>query len=32
MADQKKREMSLKIPDRVLPGVYSNQMMVSHTR
>jgi hypothetical protein len=30
MAD--KREMSVKMPDNVLPGVYSNQMMVSHTR
>jgi len=29
---EKKRELSLKIPDNVLPGVYSNQMMVSHTR
>jgi len=29
---EKKRELSLKIPDGVLPGVYSNQMMVSHTR
>jgi hypothetical protein len=29
---EKKRELSLKIPDSVLPGVYSNQMMVSHTR
>ena len=27
-----KREMPVKIPDDVLPGVYSNQMMVSHTR
>ncbi|MHC4448202.1 MAG: DUF3467 domain-containing protein [Planctomycetota bacterium] len=30
MAD--KREMQVKMPDNVLPGVYSNQMMVSHTR
>jgi hypothetical protein len=30
MAD--KREMKVKMPDEVLPGVYSNQMMVSHTR
>ena len=30
MAD--KREMKVKMPDDVLPGVYSNQMMVSHTR
>jgi len=28
----KKREMSVKMPDGVLPGVYSNQMMISHTR
>ena len=27
-----KRDLPVKIPDRVLPGVYSNQMMVSHTR
>ncbi len=27
-----KREMKIKMPDEVLPGVYSNQMMVSHTR
>ena len=30
MAD--KREVSIKIPDQVLGGVYANQMMVSHTR
>jgi hypothetical protein len=30
MSDQ--RELPVKIPDHVLPGVYSNQMMVSHTR
>jgi hypothetical protein len=30
MAD--KREMQVKMPDGVLPGVYSNQMMVQHTR
>ena len=29
---EKKRQLSLKIPDGVLPGVYSNQMMDSHTR
>ncbi len=31
MAD-KKREVSIKIPDEVLGGVYANQMMVTHTR
>jgi len=30
MAD--KREMQVKMPDGVLGGVYSNQMMVQHTR
>jgi len=30
MAD--KREVSVKMPDQVLGGVYANQMMVSHTR
>ena len=28
----KKREIPIKMPDSVLPGVYSNQMMVRHTR
>jgi hypothetical protein len=28
----KKRELSVKMPEDVLPGVYSNQMMISHTR
>jgi hypothetical protein len=28
----KKQELPIKIPDSVLAGVYSNQMMVSHTR
>jgi len=28
----KKPELSVKMPDDVLPGVYSNQMVVSHTR
>jgi hypothetical protein len=28
----KKRELPVKMPEKVLPGVYSNQMMVSHTR
>jgi len=27
-----KREISIKIPDQVLGGVYANQMMVTHTR
>jgi hypothetical protein len=27
-----KRDLPVKMPDSVLPGVYSNQMMVSHTR
>lgn len=27
-----KREISIKIPEKVLGGVYANQMMVSHTR
>jgi hypothetical protein len=27
-----KRELPVKMPDDILPGVYSNQMMVSHTR
>jgi len=30
MAD--KREVSIKMPDDILGGVYANQMMVSHTR
>ncbi len=29
---EKKREISIKIPDAVLGGVYANQMMVTHTR
>jgi hypothetical protein len=28
----KRREIPIKMPDEVLPGVYSNQMMVRHTR
>lgn len=28
----KKQEFPVKMPDDVLPGVYSNQMMVRHTR
>ncbi len=27
-----KREFPIKLPDNVLPGVYSNQMVVRHTR
>jgi len=27
-----KREVSIKMPDEILGGVYANQMMVSHTR
>ena len=27
-----KREMPVKMPENVLPGVYSNQMMIHHTR
>jgi len=30
MAD--KRDVPIKLPDGVLPGVYANQMMVTHTR
>jgi hypothetical protein len=30
MAQQRKRP--IKIPEKILPGVYSNQMVVSHTR
>ena len=30
MAD--KRDVPVKLPDSVLPGVYSNQMVVRHTR
>lgn len=28
----KKRELPVKMPERMLPGVYSNSMMVNHTR
>jgi hypothetical protein len=28
----KKPQMPVKMPDDVLPGVYANQMVVSHTR
>ena len=27
-----KRDLQVKMPDSVLPGVYSNHMMISHTR
>jgi len=27
-----RKKVPVKMPERVLPGVYSNQMMVSHTR
>ncbi len=28
----KQRKLSIKMPENVLPGVYANQMLVSHTR
>jgi len=28
----KKREIPIKMPDAILPGVYSNQMLVRHTK
>ncbi len=28
----KQRKLSIKLPENVLPGVYANQMLVSHTR
>ena len=28
----KQRKLSIKMPESVLPGVYANQMLVSHTR
>jgi hypothetical protein len=28
----KRQDLPVKMPDSVLPGVYSNQMVVSHTR
>lgn len=28
----KERKLPIKVPDHILPGVYSNQMVVSHTR
>lgn len=30
--DPNKRKLSIKMPETVLPGVYANQMLVSHTR
>jgi hypothetical protein len=27
-----KHKLSVKMPEKVLPGVYSNQMVISHTR
>ena len=32
MAKQQQRKLPVKMPEKVLPGVYSNQMMISHTR
>ncbi len=29
---QQQRKLPVKMPDKVLTGVYANQMMVSHTR
>ncbi|MCH7780216.1 MAG: DUF3467 domain-containing protein [Acidobacteria bacterium] len=29
---KQQRKLSIKMPEKVLPGVYANQMMVSHTR
>ena len=28
----KPQKLQVKVPERILPGVYSNQMMVAHTR
>lgn len=28
----KEHELSVKVPDRLLPGVYANQMLIRHTR
>ena len=28
----KQQKLSIKMPESVLPGVYANQMLVSHTR
>jgi hypothetical protein len=27
-----KNQLSIKVPEKVLPGVYANQMIVNHTR
>ena len=32
MAKQEPRKLPVKMPEKILPGVYSNQMMISHTR
>ena len=29
---QQQRKLPVKVPEKILPGVYSNQMMISHTR
>lgn len=29
---KQQRKLSIKFPEKVLPGVYSNQMMIAHTR
>ena len=29
---QKKRRLPIKFPEKTLPGIYANQMVVSHTR
>jgi len=28
----KQQKLSIKMPEKILPGVYANQMLVSHTR
>lgn len=32
MAKQQQRKLPVKMPEKILPGVYANQMMISHTR
>jgi len=32
MSKQQPRKLPIKVPEKILPGVYSNQMVVSHTR
>lgn len=32
MSQGKPKKISIKVPDSVLGGVYSNQMMINHTR